>query len=302
MSLRPLKSGDKIGVIAPSSPVSGDIIPKVRDFLEEYGFRVEFGESVFLSMRGYLSGSARKRADDINSFFKRKDISAIWCIRGGAGGIGVLEHLDYDTIKNNPKPFIGFSDITVFHSAFNRLSSLPTFHGPMLWRTGIKENDDFNMSSLFSALSLKEYVPKNPENEPLITLSPGNGEGVSVGGNLSLLCSLMKTPYEPDYMGKILFLEDVDEPVSRLETMLYTMKYAGVFNKISALVLCTFENCENSEDHKFTANELFREFFCDFNKPVLSNFSAGHCKKQCTVPMGVYCAVNTQKSEIRFFR
>ena len=207
-----LKFGDTIGLIGPSGAVrtEGGIERAVQE-TERMGFRVKLGETAGQKY-GYLSGSDEVRARDINNMFADDEVDAIICLRGGYGATRILDQLDYEMIKKHPKVFVGFSDITALHIAFQNECDLVTFHGPMAaanWAG--KPLDDFSLESLYRVIMNSESAGElpNPPEYPKETVNPGQAEGLLVGGNLTLLAASLGTPWEIDAKDRILFIEEV---------------------------------------------------------------------------------------------
>lgn len=276
-----LKIGDKIGVIAPASPVyDKERIEKGIDVLKKLGYEVILGESCF-KQYGFLAGNDYVRIRDINEFFKNKDINAILCLRGGYGSIRIIDSIDYDIIKENPKIFCGYSDITAMHLAINKKTDLVTFHGPML-ASDIYEEDEFTIKNFIECLSKKIKGKTYKLNK----IKGYNVEGRIFGGNLSIICSLLGTCYENNFKDKILFIEDIDEKPYKIDRMLYQLKLRGVFNKVKAVILGQFTNCDGDE-YSLSFNEVINEFFKNINIPVYYGLYAGHEKNKITIPLNV---------------
>lgn len=284
-----LKFGDTIGLVAPSSPTRG---PENVDLsvkkLEEMGFKVKVGESCYESY-GYLAGRDEVRARDINAMFADKNVDGILCLRGGYGTPRIVDKLDYDVIKENPKVFIGYSDITAIHIALNQKCKLVTFHGPMASSDMIGDFDDFTRESLMKAITLKEPLGKldNPEGIAIKCLFPGRACGPIIGGNLSLIASTIGTKYEIDTRGKLLLIEEIDEEPYRIDRMLTQLRLAGKFDDCRGLIIGDFKNCvPRTSNPSLTLMEIFEDIIPS-RKPAIYNFMAGHCKPKITVPLGV---------------
>ena len=298
-----LKCGDTIGIIAPSSPVPKEKLPQCQKVLEDMGYKVKIGKSAFESVCGYMAGSAKLRAEDINSMFADKEINAIFCIRGGYSSCKVMEFLDYNIIKNNPKIFVGYSDITSFNIAFNQKCDFVTYHGPMVSSNMIDRYDDFTKKSFEYALNMdKELVLKNPDGEDFKVLVKGYAKGRITGGNMTLINPSIGTDYEIDTKGKILFIEDVDESVPRIEKMLYQLKYSGKFDDCVGVLIGDFSDCINTYDESYNVENLMEDFFKDFKKPVMYNIKSGHCSPMSTIILGSNCTMDTEKKTIKFSR
>jgi muramoyltetrapeptide carboxypeptidase len=285
-----LKCGDTIGLIAPSSPTQNpeNVELSVKK-LVEMGFKVKVAESCYGNY-GYLAGRDDIRARDINLMFADKDVAGILCLRGGYGTPRILDKLDYDVIKKNPKAFIGYSDITAIHIALNQKCKLVTFHGPMATSDMIDDFDDFTKESFIRAITLKEPLKElnNPEGIEIKCLTPGKASGSITGGNLSLIVSTLGTKYEIDTKGKLLLIEEIDEEPYRVDRMLTQLRLAGKFDDCSGLIIGDWNNCvpKNSRP-SLTLMELFEDIILPSKKPAIYNFMTGHCKPKITVPLGV---------------
>ncbi len=298
---KPLKHGDTIGVIAPASPCyEQDRIELGIRTLEEMGFRVKLGRSC-LSRYGYLAGKDDIRAYDINTMFEDKDVHGIICLRGGYGTPKILDKIDYDLIRNNPKVYVGYSDITATHIAINQLSGLVTFHGPMVTIEMAEDFDDFSRKSLLDFIMGKEN-PKslsNPNGEKIGCFYGGRCEGKLIGGNLTLICATLGTAYEIDTRGKILFLEDTKEEPYSIDRMLIQLNLAGKFEDCEGIILGDFNECIAEHPNKsLTLEQVFEDIIRTLKKPTIYNFMAGHCKPQITLPMGRKVSMNAYKGEV----
>jgi len=297
---KPLKKGDKIGLIGASSPTKQDRIEPSIKAMEDLGFEVVLGESC-RGYHGFLSGSDELRAKDINKMFEDKGIKGIFAIRGGYGAARLLDMLDYNMIKKNPKVFAGYSDVTALHNVFNEKCKLITFHTPMASTELYKGVDDYTMDyfkkNIFSDAPLG--ILKNPEGQEIKTLVVGKAKGKLVGGNLSLVVSSMGTPYELDTKGKILFLEDVDEYPYRIDRMLLQLKQCGKFKDAAGIILGAWTNCKANEgDNSLSLMEVFEELIKTEKKPTIYNLACGHCMPTISIPLGSEVKINGDKSEI----
>ena len=282
----PLKYGDKVAITAPSSPVSDEKLEMSVESIKFLGLDPIVMPSCHMA-HGYLAGPDKQRADDINTAFADKDIKGIFCLRGGYGTTRLLPMLDFDMINNNPKVFIGYSDISSLHFNINQKCGLVTFHGPMP-TTDYRVHEGFTNDSLRTCLFAPEKLKTigNPEGEEIITLRAGYAKGTLVGGNLSLMSGTLGSPYEIDTKGKILFIEDVDEMPFRLDKMLTALALAGKFRDCEGIILGTFERCEEADHPSLTLREIFEEVVLPWNKPTILNLRAGHIYPQSTLPMG----------------
>ncbi|MBN1352416.1 LD-carboxypeptidase [candidate division KSB1 bacterium] len=294
-----LKIGDTIGIISPSSkPPDEAKFWRGIDYLKHKGFEVSLGKHV-LNQRGYLAGSDDERAEDINSMFQRKDVRAIICSRGGYGGPRLLERLDYPAIKKHPRIFVGYSDITVLQNAILAKTGLITFSGPMVAVEMGAGITPFTEENFWSMLTTPQPVfpLANPAEKPFEVLREGTAEGRLVGGCLSVMLPLVGTQYFPDVSGGILVIEDIDEEAYRLDRALFHLRAAGVLNKVSAIVLGEFIDCEAKDPAKpsLTVKDVIHDALEGLNIPVISGFAYGHGKIKLTVPFGAQARLDTTK-------
>lgn len=290
-----LKQGGTVLLAAPSSPLAPDQpVESIAEAVERLGFRAVIGASCTArpSACGYTV-PPRVRAEDINRGFADPAIHAIWCVRGGEAAWQILPWLDYGCIAAHPKPFIGFSDITTLHLAIQQRCGMVTFHGPTANRVLGWDEEWFSWRSLEAALHMGRcLIIENPPGEPVRVLRPGKACGILTGGNLSLVTQTMGTPEQIDARGKILYLEDVGEEVYALERMLNQLLRGGVLESAEGLVFGAFTRCSNHAREDYGPEELLRELFGRWSRPVLYNLRSAHCHPMVTLPMGAMCGID----------
>ena len=294
-----LKKGDTIGIIAPASCTTYEKVLEAKKNIEDMGYQVILGECTKKQWYSY-AGTDEERAEEINSFFADKSIDAIICMRGGYGCNRLIELLDFEVIKRNPKIFVGYSDITTLHIALNEKANLITFHGPMAVSnfTGNYNRDTYeNFIEILSNSRDKQSI-KNITKE-LKVLNEGRAKGKLVGGNLATLIATLGTEYDLDYNGKILFLEDIGEKTYKIDRFLNQLKNHGVFEKIEGLVLGDFKNCTQDSEKDMTLLEVFQNYFKELKKPVIYNFESGHSEPMLTLPLGAICEIDTYNKELK---
>lgn len=283
-----LQKGDTIGLTAPAGPAKADKLEAAIHVIKDMGFKVEVGQTCYVNYGGYLAGPPELRARELNAMFANSSISAIFCLRGGYGSPQLLHMLDYDLIYRNPKIFVGYSDITALHIALQQKSKLATIHGPMP-ATDLIDADEYTISNLLNAIMHPRPLGmlKNPDHEDIGCLVPGFAQGVLTGGNLTLISSLLGTPYEIDTKGKILFLEDIAEEPYKIDRMLTQLTLAGKFSDVAGIILGTWTNCNSGEGQEsFQVEDLFEKIIAPNNKPTIYNVRAGHCQPALTLPFG----------------
>lgn len=290
----PVKKGDKVAVIAPATTPSEEKLNGGVAYLESLGLKPVVFESC-RSLHGFFAGDDELRAADLMESFTNNEYKAVICARGGYGTQRLLKKLDFDAIAAHPKRFFGYSDITALHIAIAGRCRYVTYHSPMPASEFYGECDDLTKSQ-FEAALFGDPLCDEIEGEAYIV---GDCEGQLYGGNLSLVASLVGTPYMPDMTGKILFLEDVDERPYTIDRMMTQLRNAGVLDACAGLVLGYFTNCGLTDYSKsLTVDEVFAEQLADFGKPVLRNVKFGHDTPTYTLPEGAHVRICGGKLEL----
>jgi len=293
-----LVKGDTIAVMAPAGAIFNQTyIAKFKKKLQSLGFKTIFGKTVY-QKKGYLAGSDDFRANEFNQFIKNKSVKAIIAMRGGWGCARILDKIDYDSIRSNPKIIMGYSDITSLLIAITKETGLITYHGPVgysSWKT-------FSILQFTSILvNAKPITMHNPPNySTLKTLTKGVSQGELVGGNLSVLTAMIGTNFEPNWQNKILFLEETGEEPYRIDRMLWQMKQAGVFKQINGLVLGAFNKCDPEEPEKsFSLEEVLNQHFYTTTFPVYKGAAFGHIVPKFILPIGLKVEIDANKFSIK---
>ncbi len=307
-----LREGDKVAIISPTSPADIDVVNKGEQKIRAMGLEPVMFPACY-SRYGYLSAADDKRAEEVNGAFADESIKGIICLRGGYGAMRILDLLDYEMIKRNPKVFLGYSDITGLHIAFNKICRMVTYHGPMAASSFAKVKggkvkfETYTYDSLRKNLFTNEApgLVENPEGEVMRSLVGGKAQGEIIGGNLSLLAATLGSPYEVDVKGKILFIEDVGEKTFRVDRMLTSLALAGKFKDCVGVILGTWISCaeehdEHEGDSDLTLEEVFRDVIVPWKKPIIANFRAGHNFPQPTLAFGTKVIMDADKKEIIF--
>lgn len=309
---KPLKSGDHVAIIAPSTPADPDKVKRSEIGLKALGLTPVIYPSCFLH-HGHLAGTDDMRLKDLHDAFASPDIKGIICMKGGSGATRLLDKIDYNLIRSNPKLFVGYSDVTALHLAFQSQCQLVTIHGPMALSDMYHyENDSVILDPYTSSWYKKNLfegsalgLVENPKDQPLSTLNPGVATGELVGGNLSLILSTLGSPYEIDTKNKILFIEEVHEAAYVVDRMLSALALAGKFKDASGIILGTFTDChpENKKSYNgsdLTLDEIFHEVIKPWNKPTLINLYGGHNTPQLSFPLGVNVALDADNRRVTF--
>ena len=292
---KPLRRGDTIGLVGISGALRDpeERYPRMMEAIDALGYKVIVANSC-RERYGYLSGTDASRAEGLNRMFADDRVDAVVCMRGGYGVARMLDRVNFDVIRANPKILLGYSDITALHTAIHQRVGMTTFHGPMP-SNNWPDMDDFTRQSMLRALTDTEPLGllSNPEGMEPRCVSPGRCEGPLVGGNLSLIASACGTPYALDVEGKVLLLEDVGERLYRLDGKLTQLRNAGMFEKCAGVVLGGFTDCEDEPgDDNLHLDDLIRDIIVPAGKPVLANMSIGHMATKITVPLGARCALD----------
>lgn len=302
-----LKTGDTVGIISPAGATfRQEDLDIVTDAVRGLGLVPQTAPHV-LDRYGYLAGSDRDRAADINQFFADPSINALLPIRGDWGSARALPYLDYDVIRQNPKIITGFSDLTALLLGITAQTGLVTFHGPnglTAWRPN--QTEPFRQI-LFAGQTLTfEHVPAAEDSDRLMqvkfrthTITPGQTQGRLYGGNLSVLSGIVGSPYLPNLTGAILFLEDVGEPIYRIDRMLTQLKLAGILEQLAGFIFGQCTNCGPSSGYgALTLEDVLQDHIAPLGIPAWSNAAIGHVEPILTLPLGVEVAIDASAGRI----
>jgi len=282
-----LKPGCRIGVVSPSYWLKKQYMEKTSKFFQDKGYTMVMGNSN--SMRwGPFAGTPQERADDIHHMFSNPKIEAIICARGGYGANRVLPLLDYNLIRDNPKIFMGYSDITAYLTSITQKTGLVTFHGPMMvsYKKGFVNYNFQTMERILNGTP--DFKIESPDSLPARILKPGIAMGPLWGGNMTLLINRLGTSDSLDTDGVILFLEDLDEYLYSFERMLVQMRTAGMLDNIAGLIIGELHEFKD-QDVAFERNtdEIVMDICGDLEIPIVSNFPCGHGTYQATLPISI---------------
>lgn len=267
--------------MAPAGSVRDEMLNKGVDAILNGGFQVELAQGI-LERKGYLAGDRMQRAKALQDFFPRPDIKAVFAARGGFGSVQLLPLLNAETIRRNPKIFVGYSDVSVLLNWLLQHCGMVTFHGPMVAKEIARGLEGRNRDFFWGTLLGENVRWKLEAGE---TIRPGAVEAPIVGGCLSAIVTTLGTPYEIETDGKILFLEDVGEKPYRIERMLTHLQMARKLAGIAGLIFGDFIDCEGEGERGL--KEIFQEFFRDAPYPVVSGLATGHGEENLLLPFGV---------------
>ncbi|MBI4536079.1 MAG: LD-carboxypeptidase [Ignavibacteriae bacterium] len=299
-----LNKGDLIGVVSPASSIadSSRIESGVR-YLERLGYSVRVGDHVG-KVHGYLAGDDADRLSDLQGMFTDTRVKAVVCIRGGYGTSRLLSWINYRLVARNPKILVGFSDITALQLALLRRCGLITFHGPMLGVEMANTIDPFTEEMFWILVSSTTKIGKVafPASSSLISLHGGRAVGRLIGGNLSMMTTLMGTHFLPDMRGSVLCIEEIDEEPYRIDRMLTHLRNAAVLDKVSAIIAGQFTDClpKDSSKPSLTVEEVLAESAKRLAKPFLANLPFGHIPLKVTLPIGLKVRVDADAGAMEF--
>jgi muramoyltetrapeptide carboxypeptidase len=305
---RHLNFGDTIGAVAPASaPPDPQSLDRAVAFLETLGFKTQLAPHVRRRC-GFLAGSDRERAGDLMKLFTDRKVKAIVCVRGGYGAARLLPLLDYKAIGAHPKIFVGYSDITSLHCALLAKSSLISFHGPMLTSDFARPDlPDFTLQSFLRTLmqpAASGSICQGYDRKTVTILRRGTASGRLVGGNLSVLCASLGTPYQPPFRKAILFLEDAGEAPYRVDRMLTQLLNAGLLQQSAGIAIGVNRNCR--DPHAAAAGEdrqdlqaVLRERLRPLRVPVVTGLPFGHIRRNATLPCGARATLDADTGDLR---
>lgn len=302
-----LKPGDTIAFVAPAGPAELKPLREYADRLEAAGYHVIIPAGIEKRRLGYLAGSDDQRADELNRMIRDSKVRAIFPVRGGFGLTRIIDRIDYAALRRDPKIITGYSDLTALHLAIARQVRLVTFHSPMPM-SSLERLDTpayrFAADSLRRALFANQYQPGKagysvavPPDAKLERLVGGKARGRLIGGNLSLICATLGTPYALDPRGAILFIEDVHEAPYRVDRMLSQLRLAGVLDAVSGVVAGSFTGDKPSYTNEF--DRVLNEYLGRLRVPVIRNFPVGHTPLNATIPHGALAELDADHSTLR---
>jgi muramoyltetrapeptide carboxypeptidase len=298
MKVKKLVQGDTIGFICPSTKMDmgSDRIPRLETIINKLGYKIKYGLSCNAS-EGYLAGTDELRVNDIHEMFLDPEIKAIICMKGGYGASRIVDKIDYQIIKDNPKLFMGFSDITVLLNNFSKYASLPTIHGQVGIFLGRENIDEISLND-FTRLLSEDMSGRLFHNNEARCLNPGIASGKIVGGNLTLITNLIGSKYDIDFHDNIVFIEEVDEHPYKIDRMLAQLRLSGKLSQAKGFIFGHFTNCE-TPDNTQTVEQLINEYFKNLNVPLITNFASGHEFPFLNIPIGVEAVLNADKKELK---
>jgi muramoyltetrapeptide carboxypeptidase len=289
----PLVPGDRIAVVAPAGPFDPEKFEAGLGVMRTWGLVPEPAPHA-RDRRRHLAGSDSDRAADLAACLTDPDLKAVICARGGYGCLRLLPLMADLGIAETAKWLIGFSDITALHQFVYQRTGWITLHGPMV--TTLASADAATRDHLWSILSgAGDAVLRYPLGEALL---PGMARGVITGGNLTTLCHLLGTPYQPDFVDRLLFLEDVGEAPYRIDRILTQMALAGCFQGLAGVVLGQFTDCGAWEEIR----QIFRERLAPYGIPLAAGLAAGHGSPNMALPLGLTATLDTDALVLAYDR
>lgn len=302
----PLPEGGTIGVAAASSPFENrsEIDRGVR-WYEEHGYRVKLAPGVH-ARDDYVAGDAGARAHDVTSLFADDEVDVVQMLRGGYGASQVVPHVDYDVIAANPKPFVGYSDVTALHVAIRNRTGLVTFYGLGLTSMGAPKREEGDKEWFMRAMSAAEplgEIPARPDDPYIGAINGGRASGTLVGGCLWLLRETLGTQWEIDLDGAILFFEDVHAPPWHVDGMLTQLGNAGKLQQVKGIVIGEMHDCEESRQpepwlRSRSMEDVFEHHLAPLGVPIVHNLPLGHGKHLWTLPLGVAATVDADARRV----
>ncbi|HEU4819649.1 MAG TPA: LD-carboxypeptidase, partial [Qipengyuania sp.] len=298
-----LNIGDTVGVVSPASTLSSDDgLDRAEWWIRGMGLVPKFGPNAG-GRHGYLAGTDEQRAADLNAAYADPEVRAVFAVRGGWGGARILPLLDWATIRANPKLLIGFSDVTALHLAFAKRAGFATIHGgnaTSSWRTQSWESL-WRLAFAAATPTLGGAAMEAEAGRPARTIRGGRATGRLLGGNLTILSTLMGTGWLPDFEGAVLFLEDVNEAEYRVDRMFQQLKLAGVLDGLAGIIFGQCTSCATTEpDYAgLTLDQLIDHYLTPLGIPAVTGFNTGHVGNQLSLPSGAQVELDGDARTIR---
>ncbi|QLE57764.1 LD-carboxypeptidase [Nostoc sp. TCL26-01] len=292
-----LQVGDTVGLIAPAGIFEPQYIEVVQQYLGKLGLKAKLGKHI-LDRYGYLAGKDTDRACDVNDMFADSTVKAILAMRGGWGCNRILALLNYQLIRSHAKIIMGYSDITSLLLAINARSRIMTFHGPVATSTWTPFMLDYLKRILFDAEAVKLQNTNSPEGR-VQTINPGKAKGKLVGGNLSVLSAMVGSPYLPAWQNRILFVEDTNEDIYRVDRMLTQLKNAGILHRISGFIFGQCTDCQSDNEPSLTLMQVLQDHLLPLGIPVWYGAMIGHIQDKFILPIGAEVEIDANLGTIQ---
>ncbi|MBE9216173.1 LD-carboxypeptidase [Plectonema cf. radiosum LEGE 06105] len=292
-----LRLGDTVGLISPAGIIDSEDVEQAKQTFTALGLKVKLGSHI-LDNYGYLAGIDRDRAGDVNAMFGDKSVKAIIAMRGGWGGNRILPLLNYNYIRANPKIIMGYSDITSLLLAITAQTGLVTFHGAVATSTW----NNFTLNYVKSIIFNGELVTMNNTLATQLRrqiITPGKAKGKFIGGNLSVINSMLGSSYLPNWKNSILFIEDIGEDVYRVDRMITQLKNAGILNQLSGFVFGQCTRCSTGNEPSLTLMQVLQEHIRPLNIPAWYGSMIGHIKDKFTLPIGIQVEIDANTGIIK---
>ena len=290
--MKKLNFGDRVGIVSTARKINLKELDMAVNIFNQWGLKVELGVNL-LNEDNQFSGTIQQRTSDLQAMLDNDKIKAVICARGGYGTVQIIDNIDFTLFINNPKWIVGYSDVTVLHSHLNNLD-IPTLHAsmPINFKSNTKESLETLRKTLFGE---KNYIKIDTNNYNVL----GIAEGEIVGGNLSILYSLMGSNSDLDTDGKILFIEDLDEYLYHIDRMMISLKRSGKLENIKGLIVGGMTNMhDNKVRYGRNAEQIIRDYIIPYNIPTCFGFPAGHIKDNRCIKFGVESVLNVNKSDV----
>ncbi|ANY18569.1 putative murein peptide carboxypeptidase [Tsuneonella dongtanensis] len=301
-----LNPGDTVAVVAPASAVgSDDGLDRAEYWLRSMGLVPKFGPHVG-DRHGYLAGTDADRAADLNAAYRDPDVKAVFAVRGGWGAARILPLLDWDAIRNNPKLLIGYSDVTALHLAFAVRAGYATIHGGNATSGWYKQGWESLWHLAFAGARpvLGGMETEAETSRPGRTITGGKARGRLLGGNMTILSTLMGTPWVPDFDGAVLFLEDINEAEYRMDRMFQQLRLAGVLDGLAGVVFGQCTRCASTEpDYDgFTVDQVVDQYLAPLGVPAFTGANIGHVANQLSLPSGAEVELDADARTIKVLK
>jgi len=292
---RRLQKGSVLGIVAPASIVKGNRLEQAKAVLKKQGFRFKIGKYITHKF-GYFAGTDQERAEDLMEMFADGEVDAILVAQGGWGCSRILPYLNFEVIAQNPKPLIGFSDVTALLLAIQGKTGTITYHGP----NALSDWNHFTTEGFTKVLmegerlTYRGYPEGNgTETDERFTIVAGQATGPLIGGNLTVMTTLLGSAYLPDFKGALLVLEDIDEAVYKIDRMITHLKLAGKLAQVNGIVFTSCNACSaGDESYAFSLRKMLNDQLKPLGKPAFFGMRMGHVKEKYTFPIGIWAKMD----------